>query len=81
MSDKKDLPIYSIKLKRFRQSKGLNQKEFAELVGITEISVSSYERGARRPKDKTMRIMAEKTGLDIYEVFFNEELETLPCQK
>lgn len=81
MSDKKDLPIYAIKLKRFRLSKGLNQKEFADLVGIAEISVSSYERGARRPKEKTMRIMADRTGLNIYEIFFNEELETLPCQK
>lgn len=81
MSDKKDLPIYAIKLKRFRQSKGLNQKEFADLIGVSEISISFYERGIRRPKDKTMRIMAEKTGLDIYEVFFNEELETLLCQK
>ena len=81
MNDKKDLPIYAIKLKRFRLSKGLNQKEFAELIGASEISISSYERGTRRPKDKTMRIMAEKTGLDIYEVFFNEELEQLPCQK
>ena len=81
MNDKKDLPIYAIKLKRFRQSKGLSQKEFAALIGASEISISSYERGARRPKDKTMRIMAKKTGLDIYEVFFNEELETLPCRK
>lgn len=81
MSDKKDLPIYAIKLKRFRLSKGLSQKDFADIVGVSEISVSFYERGVRRPKDKTMQIMAEKTGLDIYEVFFNEELEILPCQK
>lgn len=81
MSDKKDLPIYAIKLKRFRLSKGLSQKEFADLIGVSEISVSSWERGVRKPKEKTMRIMAKKTGLDFYEVFFNEELEILSCQR
>lgn len=79
--NKKGLPVYAIKLKRFRLSKGLTQEQFGELIGKKQITVASYEQGIRRPKEKTMQLMKEKIGLDIYEVFFNEELEILSCQK
>lgn len=36
------------KLKQARLDKGLSQKELAELMGITRIVVSSYERGRLR---------------------------------
>lgn len=75
------LPVWAIKLKRFRLSKGLSQQEFADILGLSLPSVSSYEQGLRRPKQATMDKMHKKTGLDIYEVFFNEELEVLECQK
>lgn len=78
---KKNLPVYAVKLKRFRLSKGLTQEQFGELIGVKQITVAGYEQGIRRPKEKTMQVMSEKTGLDIYEIFFNEYLEELPCQK
>ena len=35
------------KLKRLRTEQGLSQKELAELLNITQASVSDYERGLR----------------------------------
>lgn len=75
------LPFWAIKLKRFRLSKGLDQKQFAELLGLSVASIASYEQGLRMPKQSTMNKMHEVLGLDVYETFFNEKLEDFTCKK
>lgn len=81
MKGNNDLPIYAIKFKRFRLSKGLTQEGMGKILGLSMMTIAAYEQGIRRPKDKTMHVMHKKLGLDIYDIFFNEELEELPCQK
>lgn len=75
------LPFWAIKFKRFRLSKGLEQKQLAELLGLSVASIASYEQGLRMPKQSTMNKMQEILGLDIYETFFNEKLEDFTCKK
>lgn len=77
----KELPFWAVKLKRFRLSKGLEQKQMAELLGLSLASISGYEQGLRKPKQSTMDLMHEKLGLDVYETFFNSELEDYTCKK
>lgn len=76
----RELPFWAIKLKRFRLSKGLDQKQMAEIVGLSFGSISAYEQGLRKPKQATMEKMHKKLGLNIYEVFFNSELEEIKCK-
>lgn len=37
------------KIRRYRESKGLSQKEFAAQVGVTSSRVSNWELGINRP--------------------------------
>jgi transcriptional regulator with XRE-family HTH domain len=77
----KELPFWSIKFKRFRLSKGLEQQEMADLLDLSLGSIRGYEQGLRKPKQATMELMHEKLGLDVYETFFNSELEDFTCKK
>lgn len=44
-------------LREFRLSTGLNQKQFAESIGLSTSTYNNYETGAREPKsDVLMRI-------------------------
>ena len=38
-----------MRLKELRESKGLTQKEVAEIIGYSEISYARYENGKREP--------------------------------
>lgn len=77
----RELPFWAVKFKRFRLSKGLDQKQMAELLGLSFASIASYEQGLRMPKQSTMEDMHKKLGLDVYETFFNSELEDFTCKK
>lgn len=43
-------PLYSRKIKRFREKRQLTQKELAELSGISEGAMRSYDLGNCKPK-------------------------------
>jgi len=61
-----------VELIRLRQEffPGMTQKDFAKLLGITRLHVSSVERGRRRPSlDLTLRwiaLLAPKARLDMF---------------
>lgn len=37
------------RIRKYRESKGLNQKEFAKLIGVSNSRVSNWEQGINRP--------------------------------
>lgn len=43
-----------MRLKELRESKGLTQKEVAEIIGYSEISYTRYENGKREPDISTL---------------------------
>jgi transcriptional regulator with XRE-family HTH domain len=46
-----------MKLKEFRIAKGISQSEFAELLGVTQATVSRYENGTRKlSQDEIIKI-------------------------
>lgn len=53
------------KLKKLRTEQGLSQKELAELLNITQASVSDYERGLRPLKMSIIQAYAEIFGVDM----------------
>ena len=48
-----------MRLKELRESKGLTQKEVAEIIGYSEISYARYENGKREPDISTLCKLAE----------------------
>ncbi|MHC1767928.1 MAG: helix-turn-helix domain-containing protein [Verrucomicrobiia bacterium] len=53
------------KLRQFRRRLGLSQSEAAQLVGVSRLSVSRYETGARqlpRPVQRFLRLFVEFNG-------------------
>lgn len=42
-------PLYSRKIKKLREKRQLTQKQLAELSGISESALRSYELGDRKP--------------------------------
>ena len=46
-------------LRKIRKAKGLNQKELASLVGVSESSISQYETGGKNPSFEVALKIAE----------------------
>jgi len=46
-------------LKKFRKAKGLKQKELADIVGVSESSISQYESGKKTPSFEIALKLAE----------------------
>ena len=51
-------------LKQFRRKTGLNQKDFASVVGMSQSMVSQYERGIRKLSVDTFVAMKKAFGYD-----------------
>lgn len=54
---------FARRLKEIRISKGLNQREFSILIGITESSISQYERGGRSPCAEILVKISKKLNI------------------
>ncbi len=50
---------YPQRIKRVRGAKGLTQTQFAELVGVTYVTVNRWENGQSRPNKLAWRRIAE----------------------
>jgi transcriptional regulator with XRE-family HTH domain len=51
-----------MKLRTYREENGLTLAQMAEKVGVSEVSMSRYERGDRMPRPEVMRKIGEVTG-------------------
>ena len=54
-------------LREQRDAREMSQKRFADLIGVSDASVSSYERGVSSPDDNTTENIARVFGLSIVE--------------
>lgn len=57
--------LISIRLKELRNNLGLTQKEFAELINVSTVSISSYETGTKTPSLDMMINISQKCGVSI----------------
>lgn len=53
------------RLKRFRERLGLSQKEFADLMGVTQGAVGHYESGRSKLNILDVHLLVERTGLPL----------------
>ena len=75
---KKDMEVQNTrfpeKLKEARQMAKLNQTDFATAIGVTQRSVTDYERGAAIPRTSTIRRMARVLNVT-YEYLTNDDCD------
>ena len=56
--------IFSIRVKKLRKAHGEQQKELAEAIGVSQISLSTYEQGIRTPKPQVAKKIARVLGFE-----------------
>ena len=66
--------ILSIKIKQYREQKEITQQELAELLDVSDKSVSKWELGNGYPSQKNMVKIAELLDVSL-EVLLIEEKE------
>lgn len=49
---------------------GYTQKELAELIGVTEVTVSNWERGITAPSIRLWKKVADVLGVPMQEIEF-----------
>lgn len=57
------------KIKQFRKSTGMNQKELADKLGVTSKAVSAWERGIATPRPAMVEQLADAFGIQPYELY------------
>ena len=62
----------SEKLQLIRNIKGINKKEFAELTGVAQSTITRYESGDREPDYSFLKILFEKLDVNPNWIFFDE---------
>lgn len=60
-------------LKVLRVSKGLKQKECANLIGITPQYLGLIEKGVVEPRRDVMIKISKVLNISVQEIFFNEK--------
>jgi DNA-binding XRE family transcriptional regulator len=66
------------RLKQARNERGLTMAGLAEVLGVTEKSVTNYESGRREPDWDTLEHIAQATGRDLAWFFQNEPTAQAP---
>ena len=79
MSAKRDIPVYSRRLREAREAKGLSQRSLGIEAGIDEFVASTrinrYETGVHQPDYQTLKLLA--SVLDLPTAYFYAEDDRL----
>jgi transcriptional regulator with XRE-family HTH domain len=57
--ENKDRPPLAMRLRQLRESKGLTQKQAAEIIGVKQSTYNTYETGRQEPKLETLLLISE----------------------
>lgn len=68
MSDEDFKTMFPRRMNRLLRISNMTQKELAEIVGITESTMSRYCRGERMPKATTIAKIADVFGIEVNEL-------------
>ena len=61
------------KLRTLRKQRGMTAKELANLVGVSEVSITQYENGNRSPRRKVLESLAEALDTSVDYLLGKEE--------
>ncbi|MBF0313294.1 MAG: helix-turn-helix domain-containing protein [Oligoflexia bacterium] len=72
--------IFGLKLRQFRQEKGLSLKELGNISGLSASYINEIEKGKKYPKNDKIMLLANSLGVpydDLISVRLNKELKHL----
>lgn len=69
-------PVWSLKFKKYCKSKKYTAKIVSDKTGLAKATIDSYFQGKRKPTDENKQLLSEKIGLDIYDTFYNEDMNS-----
>lgn len=67
------LPLLCRQIRRCREARGLEQKTFARMVGVTGNAASNWERGRSRPDVNLLPAICRALDITLYELFGEED--------
>lgn len=72
----KALPAYNMgeRLKFLRESRQINSKDFAKMVGVTPSTITQIEKGRKEPSLETLRKIARALDVDVATVFASSDV-------
>ena len=74
--------VFRENLKYYRKKMGISQEKLSELIGYGETYITEIESRRKFPKPETIDIIAQKLGIEPYELFKPiENAEALLIQK
>lgn len=61
------VPVWTVgeRLRKARETRGLEQGQFADLIGVSKATVSNYERDLYKPKVVVLRAWSMATGVPV----------------
>ena len=69
-----DRRISAVKFRNFCSNNDLKAKDLAEMLDQSVSTIYKYWSGRIAVPDDKKKILEEKAGLDIYEIFYRKEL-------
>jgi DNA-binding XRE family transcriptional regulator len=63
------------KIKEHREKLGLTQQDVADMIGITRQSLALIEKGSHYPSILTSWMIAKVLNVELYDLFYVEEVE------
>lgn len=73
MKNKKNKPVFSQNLIRFRKERGLTQEKLAELSGLTQRMIVYYENRAIKPPIDKIELLAKTLNVSINDLIGTTE--------
>ncbi len=67
--EKNSLPIICARIRFYREKSGLEQKIFAERIGVTANAASNWECGRSRPDVNLLPVICRTLGITLYDLF------------
>lgn len=67
--EKPVLPVICERIKFYREQRGLEQKEFARMIGITPNTISNWENGRTRPDINLLPNICDALNISFYDLF------------
>ena len=65
--------ILSLKLKRYREEKGITQQELAEILEVSDKSISKWELGNGYPSKRNMLKISEILDISVETLLIEEK--------
>lgn len=72
-SNGKEIPVVNRSIRKYRELRGLEQKELSRRLGIADSSVGNWERGFSKPPLDLIVPISKELGVSLYELFGIED--------